>query len=155
MPRKIFSEVNIEAAFRSIETAENKVKTIIQIRKETPEILKAPKRQIKAAPRVTFYSEKVYIIIGGTTDFGLALTDWMIKKGAKKIVLHSLRYLLTGHQLFTLKRWSEYKNVLVEVNNDTVTDLEGVQNLLEKATILGPVGGKYCTMTILVWKYGN
>lgn len=132
----------MEAAFRSIEVTGNKGKTIIQIRKEDDITLNSPNRKILAAPRVTFESTKSYIIIGGTTDFGLELIDWMIKRGAKKIILNSKKSTLVGYDLLCLSRWSEFKDISVEINTDNISDSEQTRNLILKATTLGSVGGK-------------
>lgn len=43
--------------------------------------------------------ELVYILTGGLGGLGLELTDWLIGRGAKKIVLTSRRGITTGYQV--------------------------------------------------------
>lgn len=141
LPRKIFPETEVEKAFRNVE-ASDKEKTVIQIRNEDPRTLKYPKKETEALSRITFHSNKSYVIIGGTTDIGLELTDWMIKRGAKKILLNGRRSNLNGYQLLCLEKWSQFENVLVDIETSDVTANNGAKSLISTANKLGPVGGK-------------
>lgn len=42
--------------------------------------------------------KKTYILIGGLGGFGLELADWLIVRGAKKLVLSSRRGFSSGYQ---------------------------------------------------------
>lgn len=95
-----------------------------------------------AAPKVYFDANKSYILIGGLGGVGLELCDWMIKKGATKIVLNARRYIWNGYQSYCFKKWSEHKGVKIEINIDDTTNLIGAEKLMKAARQLGPVGGK-------------
>lgn len=105
--------------------------------------MKSPKRTIEALSRLTFNENKSYVIIGGTKDIGLEMSDWMIKRGAKKIFLNAAKSNLNGFQLLCLKRWSYYTDVVVQISNEDIATTDGAKNLILAANRLGPVGGKY------------
>lgn len=142
LQRRIFSETNIEQAFRNVELSSYKEKTLVKIRNEEPNTIKDPNRKISAKPRITFTREKSYIIIGGMTDFGLELANWMIRRGAKKIILNSVTGITSGFHAFCLNKWKNFEDVTIEVNKADVTVDREAQILISNAQQMGPVGGK-------------
>jgi len=83
---------------------------------------------------------KSYAIVGGLGGFGLELTDWLISRGASKIVITARSGVKTGYQALCLKRWSR-SGVHVIVSSADVTTEEGAHRLLSECSQLGPVGG--------------
>lgn len=47
--------------------------------------------------------EGSYIIIGGLGGFGLELADWLVLRGARKIVLTSRNGIKNGYQAFRIR----------------------------------------------------
>lgn len=45
----------------------------------------------------------VYIVVGGLGGFGLELADWLILRGARKILLTSRRGISNGYQSTRLR----------------------------------------------------
>lgn len=142
LPRTVFHENQIEEAFRFLASGKHKGKVLIQIRKEERENLMDPRRTIYAVPRIYFDPRKSYVIIGGLGGVGLELTDWMIKKGATKIVLNSRRGITNGYQNMCLHKWTQIKNIQVAINTEDSSCSLKAQNLILAAEKLGPVGGK-------------
>lgn len=68
----------------------------------------------------------------------------MIKRGAKKLVLNSRRGLTNSFQTYCLHKWTEYKDVSVQVNTADISIEAAAQTLISDAKRLGPVGGKKC-----------
>lgn len=95
-----------------------------------------------AIPKIYFHSEKSYIIIGGLGGIGLEVCDWMIRKGATKIILNSRRTVWNGYQSYCLHKWSQFKDVQVKINLDDTTNLKGAEKLIQDAQKLGRVGSK-------------
>lgn len=129
-----------------MEASNNTEKVLIQIRSEKNHLGNLEK-QIIACPRMTFKNNKVYIVLGGLTDIGLELANWMIKRGAKKIILSSPLSVTNGFQGLCLHKWSKYNDVSVTVNKANLSITSEVENLFANAVRLAPVGGK---MTIFV-----
>lgn len=101
-----------------------------------------PERKIHAKPRLTFAREKSFIIIGGMTDFGLELADWIIRRGAKKVVLNSITGISNGFHEFCLNKWGKFEDVIIEVNKADVSIDREAQILISSARRMGHVGGK-------------
>lgn len=49
------------------------------------------------------HEDHVYVVVGGLGGFGLELADWLILRGARKIVLNSRRGVTTGYQSSRLR----------------------------------------------------
>lgn len=142
LPRTVFHEKQVEEAFRFLSSGKHRGKVLIQIRKEEPGNLKSPSRTIEAVPRIFFDPQKSYVIVGGLGGVGIELTDWMIKKGATKIVLNSRRGLTNGYQRLCFEKWSRIKNVHVVINTQDSSNKLEARNLMLAAEEMGPVGGK-------------
>lgn len=95
-----------------------------------------------ATRKVYFDPKKSHIIIGGLGGVGLEVCDWLIRKGATKIILNSRRTIWNGYQSYCLNKWSQYKDVQVRVNTDDTVNQAGAEKLIAEARKLGPVGSK-------------
>ncbi|KAG5872019.1 hypothetical protein JTB14_036445 [Gonioctena quinquepunctata] len=149
LPTKIFGEMDIENALSLLSSKKCSGKILIQLREETTDMLQFPSRSIMASPRVIFNPNKSYIIIGGLGGIGLELANWMIERGATKIILNSRRGLSTGYQAYCMKRWSKLRNVTVQVNMNDSSDPRKAENLILDAMKLGPVGGVFHSAVVL------
>lgn len=114
----------------------------IQIRKEDSSTLKSPLRKIIATPKLYFYPEKSYILIGGTGLIGLEVADWIIRKGAKKVIINAESQISSGYPALCLHKWSMFEGVHVEVCIEDASTMAGSTELISKARRLGPIGGK-------------
>lgn len=47
--------------------------------------------------------DQTYIVTGGLGGFGLELADWLILRGARKVVLTSRTGIKTGYQALRIK----------------------------------------------------
>lgn len=77
---------------------------------------------------------------GGLGGFGLELANWLINRGARKVVVTSRSGLRTGYQSLCVRRWREAK-VQVLVSTADATSTAGAEQLVKEAARLGPVGG--------------
>lgn len=77
---------------------------------------------------------------GGLGGFGLELANWLINRGARKVVVTSRSGLRTGYQSLCVRRWREAK-VQVLVSTADATTTTGAEQLVKEAARLGPVGG--------------
>lgn len=96
----VFQVDEIEKAYRYLSTGQHIGKVLIQIRQDAKDELTLP---ISSIPRAYFESDKVYIIPGGLGGFGMELADWMILRGARKIVLNSRRGLSSSYQKYRIR----------------------------------------------------
>lgn len=81
-----------------------------------------------------------FMYLGGLGGFGLELANWLILRGATKIVLTSRSGIRTGYQSLCIRRWQEM-GITVRVSTADVTNEKGAQQLIKEAAMLGSVGG--------------
>lgn len=96
----VFDVHELEKAYRYLSTGKHVGKVIIKVRENAYDEFTVP---IKALPRVYCNEDLVYIIPGGLGGFGLELADWLIIRGAKKLVLSSSRGITKTYQSYRIK----------------------------------------------------
>ena len=96
---------------------------------------------VSAIPRTICDPDKTYIITGGLGGFGLELSHWLVKRGARSLVLSSRSGIKTGYQTKKLDYFRE-QGVDVVVSTKKITDKEEVVELLQAADGK-PVGGVF------------
>lgn len=69
---------------------------------------------------------------------GVELADWLVLRGAKKLILISRKGVVNGYQKLRIKRWKSY-GVTVSIRTDDVTKADQVERLLIDAENFGPV----------------
>lgn len=68
------------------------------------------------------------------------MANWLVFRGAKKIVLTSRSGIKTGYQSLCVRRWEE-SGVKVLISTSDCATPAGAEKLLKEAGSLGPVGG--------------
>ncbi|XP_025074607.1 fatty acid synthase-like [Pogonomyrmex barbatus] len=114
----IFSKSDIEAAFRYMASGQHMGKIIINIQEKD----KSSCESVVAYRRYYCVKDKSYIIIGGLGGFGLELTDWLILRGARNIVLISRTGIKNGYQRVKVRLWESYGVNVQIVKNIDVSD---------------------------------
>ena len=70
--------------------------------------------------------------------FGLELADWLVLRGARKLVLSTRTGIRTGYQSLRVRLWRSYgANVVISLAD--ITTESGVTDLLSDANRLGQV----------------
>ncbi|XP_018370195.1 PREDICTED: fatty acid synthase-like [Trachymyrmex cornetzi] len=132
---KIFPKTNVEEAFRYMASGKHMGKIIINIHEKDEPLDK----HILAYRRYYCLKDRSYIILGGLGGFGLELTDWLIFRGARNIVLISRNGIKNGYQQMKIRLWKSYGvNVLI-IKNIDVADLKDCEYLLRTAEKEAPV----------------
>ena len=70
--------------------------------------------------------------------FGLELADWLVLRGARKLVLSSRTGIRTGYQSLRVRVWRSY-GAKVVISLADITTVSGVTELLSEANRLGQV----------------
>ncbi|KAL0266678.1 UNVERIFIED_CONTAM: hypothetical protein PYX00_009160 [Menopon gallinae] len=145
----VFDISECEQAFRYMTTGKHMGKVLLKLRDEEPEKICIPKpKYFLAEPRFFAADNKTYVVIGGLGGFGLELTDWLIIRGARNIVVTSRTGVRNGYQALRIKIWKSY-GVRVIISTDDITTEEGVTNMLKTASTLGPVHGVFNLAVVL------
>ncbi|XP_036142914.1 fatty acid synthase-like [Monomorium pharaonis] len=132
---KVFPKTDIEEAFRYMASGKHMGKIIINIR-ERNKLLDEP---IIAYRRYYCLRNKSYIILGGLGGFGMELTDWLIFRGARNIVLVSRTGIKNGYQRMKIRLWESYGVKVLIIKNIDVADPKDCEYLLQIAENKAPV----------------
>jgi fatty acid synthase len=97
----VFKPNQAEDAFRFLASGKHVGKVLIQLREGEGQTKKLLPMDI--TPAVCFNEDHCYIIVGGLGGFGMEMADWMILRGAKKILLSSSRGVSSSYQRFRMK----------------------------------------------------
>ncbi|XP_039304084.1 fatty acid synthase [Solenopsis invicta] len=142
---KIFLKTEIEQAFRYMASGKHMGKIIINIQDKC----KSTEEPIIAYRRYYCLKDKSYVIVGGLGGFGLELTDWLIHRGARNIILISRTGIKNGYQRMKIRLWKKYGvNVLI-VKNIDVADPNDCEYLLRTAEKEAPVDAIYNLAVVL------
>ncbi|XP_039082547.1 fatty acid synthase [Hyaena hyaena] len=146
----VFPKDQVEDAFRFMAQGKHIGKVVVQVRQEEPEaVLREPSPTLMTAVSRTFCSaHKSYVITGGLGGFGLELAQWLVLRGARKLVLTSRSGIRTGYQAKQVREWRR-EGVQVLVSTSNASSLDGAQRLIDEATQLGPVGGVFNLAVVL------
>ncbi|NWW67096.1 FAS synthase, partial [Ifrita kowaldi] len=146
----VFNKEEVEAAFRFMAQGKHIGKVMIKVQEEEKEypLRKCEPVKISAISRTSCLPAKSYIITGGLGGFGLELAQWLVERGAQKIILTSRSGIRTGYQAKCVKEWKAL-GIEVLVSTSDIGTLEGTQLLIEEALQLGPVGGIFNLAVVL------
>jgi len=147
LPYSVFNESQIEEAFRFMATGKHVGKVLLKIRDEKADANKT--LMVDAIPRCYMNPGKVQVIIGGLGGFGLELANWLVERGASKLVLVSRSGVTAGYQDLCIRRWRA-QGVTVETPKADVTTQAGAEMLLQDLEKkVGPIGGIYNLAMVL------
>uniref|UniRef100_A0A8C3V264 Fatty acid synthase n=1 Tax=Catharus ustulatus TaxID=91951 RepID=A0A8C3V264_CATUS len=146
----VFDKEEVEAAFRFMAQGKHIGKVMIKVQEEEKEypLRKSEPVKISAISRTSCPPTKSYIITGGLGGFGLELAQWLVERGAQKIILTSRSGIRTGYQAKRVEEWKAL-GIKVLVSTSDIGTLEGTQLLIEEALQLGPVGGIFNLAVVL------
>uniref|UniRef100_A0A0A9Y3U2 Fatty acid synthase n=2 Tax=Lygus hesperus TaxID=30085 RepID=A0A0A9Y3U2_LYGHE len=143
LPVTVFQNTQLEEAFRYMATGKHIGKVVLKIRQEEPEKIVEPRQEFVSAISKTYMDPgKSYIIVGGLGGFGLELADWLVTRGATKLVLTSRSGVTNGFQELSLRRWRA-RSIEVLISTTECTSQSGAKKIIASANQLGPVGGIY------------
>ncbi|KYN18124.1 Fatty acid synthase [Trachymyrmex cornetzi] len=131
----IFPKINIVEAFRFMASGKHTGKIIINIHEKD----KPLDKHILAYRRYYCLKDRSYIILGGLGGFGLELTDWLIFRGAKNIILVSRNGIKNGYQCMKVRLWKSYGVKVAIIKNIDVADFKDCEYLLRTVEKEAPV----------------
>lgn len=129
---------------RYMATGKHIGKVLLRVREEEA----AGAKLVSALPRTYMHGARSYVLVGGLGGFGLELAEWLVRRGATRLVLNSRGGVRTGYQAWCVRRWRE-KGVRVQLSRADATTPAGARALLAEAARLGPVGGLFNLAAVL------
>ncbi|XP_059527571.1 fatty acid synthase [Myotis daubentonii] len=146
----VFPKDQVEGAFRYMAQGKHIGKVLVQVREEEPDAMpQGPLPTLTTAVSKLFCpAHKSYVIAGGLGGFGLELAQWLVLRGAQKLVLTSRSGIRTGYQAKQVREWRR-QGVQVLVSTSNASSLDGARGLIAEAAQLGPVGGVFNLAMVL------
>ncbi|KAF3691435.1 Fatty acid synthase [Channa argus] len=139
----VFQRDQVEEAFRYMAQGKHIGKVLLQVAAQPTSPSPLP-----AICRTFCLGSHSYIITGGLGGFGLELAQWLMERGACKLVLTSRSGIRNGYQAKRVREWQS-KGVDVLVSTCDVSTMEGTERLVAEACTLGPVGGIFHLAMVL------
>ncbi|KAF5292076.1 hypothetical protein FQR65_LT11342 [Abscondita terminalis] len=144
LPRTIYDKDKVQDALTYMSSGNHTGKILLKFKDESNK-LTAP---VRAVRRFFCDAQKVYVIVGGLGGFGLELIDWLISRGARKLIAVSRNGATTGYQRFKLKQWNDFGCKILQ-SQDDLADENGCADLLKKSNLLGVVDGIFILSVVL------
>ncbi|CAI5456722.1 unnamed protein product [Caenorhabditis angaria] len=144
-----FTSEKAEEAFRFMSAGKHIGKVIMEIRQEESSRTSLPSKiSVRAICRSLCHPNHTYLITGGLGGFGLELAQWLINRGARKLVLTSRTGIRTGYQARCVHFWRR-TGVSVLVSTLNITKPSDSIELIKQCQSLGPVGGVFHLAMVL------
>ncbi|XP_055614202.1 fatty acid synthase-like, partial [Uranotaenia lowii] len=137
LPVTIFPAPEIEKAFRYLAGGKHMGKVLLRLRERDDSRCTLP---LTVTARLYCSSDCTYIVLGGLGGFGLELTDWLVLRGCRNVILCSRRGISEPYQEYRIRTWQDY-GVKVVVSTENISTESGCRSLITEATKLGPVAG--------------
>lgn len=146
----VYEKDQVEQAFRYMAQGKHIGKVLLKVRSEEKgaAVQPASPLSLPAICRTFCPASHSYIITGGLGGFGLELAQWLIERGARKLVLTSRSGIRNGYQAKRVREWQN-QSVEVFVSTSDVSTLEGTERLIAEACAMGPVGGVFHLAMVL------
>lgn len=138
LPSTVFASDKIEDAFRYMARGKHIGKVLINFNN----------RPVNAEKRFWCSPDKTWLITGGLGGFGIELTDWLIQKGAKHIVLCGRTGISNSYQKYRIQHWRD-QGVHIEISTEILCDVTQVRNLLKTFEDKNPLGGIFHLAMVL------
>ncbi|XP_061378336.1 fatty acid synthase [Danaus plexippus] len=148
LPACVYSDQQLEQAFRFMATGKHIGKVLLRVREEEVTGARPTPRLVSAIPRTYMHPAKSYVLVGGLGGFGLELGQWLVTRGATALVFNSRSGVRTGYQSWCVRRWRE-KGVRVVVSTADTSTAAGARALLKEAAAVAPVGGVFNLAAVL------
>ncbi|XP_070494680.1 fatty acid synthase-like [Chironomus tepperi] len=141
----IFEAHQIEEAFRFMANGKHIGKVLLKVRQHEDDERSLP---LITMNRVYCGANESIVISGGLGGFGMELSEWLISRGCRKLVLNSRRGVVNMNQYLKVEVW-KYYGVDVVINTSDIATEQGCENLIEQAMELGPVGAIFNLAAVL------
>ncbi|XP_067209348.1 fatty acid synthase-like [Linepithema humile] len=141
----IFPMTEIEAAFRHMASGKHTGKIILNIQQDG----KSLDSPVLAHRRYYCLSDRTYVILGGLGGFGLELTDWLILRGAKNVILTSRTGIKNGYQRMRIELWKSYGVNVQIFKNANLANPEECEHFLQMAEEQAPIDAIFNLAVVL------
>ena len=140
-----FGSDEIEAAFRFMAQGKHIGKVLIRTRSESSQ-------RVLGLAKLWLDPGRAFIITGGLGGFGLELAQWLIERGARKLILTSRGGVRNGFQYKKIQMLRNEFNAQIEISQRDVSDPKDCSQLIQQSIEMsrdGKIGGVYHLAAVL------
>ncbi|VDK43768.1 unnamed protein product [Cylicostephanus goldi] len=149
LPASLFPSDKAEDAFRFMSAGRHIGKVVMEIRKEEADRSAPPSPiSVRAICRTLCHPQHVYLITGGLGGFGLELAQWLINRGARKLVLTSRTGIRTGYQARCVHFWRR-TGISVLISTLNIAKRSDADELIRQCLTMGRLGGVFHLAMVL------
>ncbi|ETN77217.1 thioesterase domain protein [Necator americanus] len=149
LPASLFSSDKAEDAFRFMSAGRHIGKVVMEIRQEEAQRNCPPSPiAVRAICRTLCHPQHVYLITGGLGGFGLELAQWLINRGARKLVLTSRSGIRTGYQARCVHFWRR-TGISVLISTLNIAKRSDADELVRQCLSMGRLGGVFHLAMVL------
>uniref|UniRef100_A0A2A4JVR3 Ketosynthase family 3 (KS3) domain-containing protein n=1 Tax=Heliothis virescens TaxID=7102 RepID=A0A2A4JVR3_HELVI len=124
LSRVVYSPLEVSRAFKLVSASKHRGRALIKMSD-----LKSLSSNFNVVPRVLF-NQGVHIVICDSSDLAVELIDNLIRKGAKKLVVHLKKEYQTNYLYAKAASWKPF-DVHIELNLENLQTKEGCERLLK------------------------
>lgn len=129
-PFQKFHISDVVEAFRYVTQAKHIGKVVISME---------DKVSVSPEARLLFKKDASYLVVGGTGGFGLAVTKWMVSRGAGNVVVMS-RSGVKEENMPTIEQMKDM-GAKVKIVKGSATDKSDIQKAVKEAASMAPLKG--------------
>ncbi|XP_012287002.1 fatty acid synthase [Orussus abietinus] len=133
--RIVYPHEFAKEAFNSAQSMENK-KILLKVRPKKPYADRAV-----VIPRFHCDKTSSYLIMEGHSVFTMEFIDWLVIRGARRIILTSSKKLENGYRKDRFETWRSYGVTIIVLSDLDLSERQNCKTLIYKATELGPLVG--------------
>jgi acyl transferase domain-containing protein/surfactin synthase thioesterase subunit/NADP-dependent 3-hydroxy acid dehydrogenase YdfG/aryl carrier-like protein len=141
LPVRTFPLAESASALRTLGQGKQIGRIVVEV-PEQGELVASRSREVR------FDAERVQLVTGGCTGFGLALAEWLVEKGARELVLAGRRGVPSGEEERKVEALRA-RGARVSVFRADVSERAQVDDLIAQARALGPLGGVFHAAMVL------
>ncbi len=144
LPSRVFTLADATHAFRYITQARQIGKIVLSVKGTQPALTPAP-----PAITIQFKSDAAYLIAGGLGGFGMALAHWLVKNGARHLILASRSGASTTEALAGVSKLQDAGAKVSVLQADITRPAEVAAMLAAAGTAHPPLRGIFHTAMVL------
>jgi len=144
LPRIVFTHDAVEEAFRYLARGRHIGKVLVRVCDPTT----GKSLALPARPRMSFYPDKAYLVTGGLGGVGLELAQWLIERGARRLVLASRRGIRGTYDAYRLRAFERH-GARVTVSTRDVGDAREADALVREIEAERPLGAVFHLAMVL------
>ncbi|XP_063924749.1 fatty acid synthase-like [Zophobas morio] len=151
LPRVCFNATQVEESYKYMMSGQHIGRILVKLRNEEDidhDDNGIEKFQISSKPRFNCDVRYTYVIVGGLGGIGIELGDWLVLRGARKLVLTSRSGLQSGYHQQRINIWKSY-GVQVKVCTNDVTTEQKCEDLVKEANELGQIDAIFNLAVVL------